>query len=246
MQKSGNVRKLNSRGMTLLELLIGTIVIMILLALIGFQLRGLVQKAKISAARATMNGFALCLSMAKDDTGLYPKLLKDLKEAQPPACDGFSFKGWSGPYGRTLSLNDPWGNPYQYELSEKTVFGETIERETGIPYNETFTFTATAGPGTLIIDNPGVTAGSIILNGEEVVTHDEFKHITPVIIKTVNLLDSNTITITLQSKPGLTITINLTAEMISKEATFTLWSWGKDGDDKGSGKYDASIVYGTY
>jgi type II secretory pathway pseudopilin PulG len=233
--------------MTLLELLIGTIVIMILLALIGFQLRGLVQKAKISAARATINGFALCLSMAKDDTGLYPKLLRDLKEAQPPACDGFSFKGWSGPYGGTLSLNDPWGNEYQYELSERTVFGpEVIERETGIPYNETFTFLATAGPGTLIIDNPGVTAGSIILNGEEVVSPHEFKHTTPVIIKSVTLLDSNTITITLQSKPGMTITIKLTAEMTSKEATFTLWSWGKDGDDEGSGKYDAEIIYGTY
>jgi type II secretory pathway pseudopilin PulG len=232
--------------MTLLELLIGTIVIMILLALIGFQLKGLVQKAKVSAARATMNGFALCLSMAKDDTGLYPENLSDLKDAKTPSHPIFSFRGWSGPYGATLSLNDPWGSEYQYELSERTVFGpETIERETGKPYEKTFTFPAFPGPGTLIIDNPGVTSGSITLNGEEIVTPDEFKHTTPTIIKTVTLLAANTITIKMASKPGLTIAVKLTAHTTSKEATFTLWSWGRDGHEGGE-KYNADIVFGTY
>ncbi len=246
LRENKNLKKLKPRGMTLLELLIGTIVIMILLALIGFQLKGMVQKAKVSAAKATMNGFALCLSMAKDDTNLYPEVLSDLKKAVPPSHATFSFRGWSGPYGGTLSLNDPWGNEYQYELSERTVFGpETIERETGKPYEETFTFDASPGPGTLIIDNPGVTSGNIILNGEEIVTQNEFKHTTPTIIKSVTLLSANTITIKVTSKPGLTIAINITAKTTSKEATFTLWSWGKDGCEGGE-KYNTDIVYGIY
>ncbi len=45
--------------MTVLELLVGTCVIMILIALVAFQVRGLFQKAKVSTAKSTINAYAL-------------------------------------------------------------------------------------------------------------------------------------------------------------------------------------------
>jgi general secretion pathway protein G len=250
-----NMRKPNGNStsaMTLLELLVAITIMVILIGAAGLQIKGLIQRAKVSAAKTTILSFGLCLSMVKEDTGLYPLYLEHLNKAEPPTDDFSSpswcgsSRNWCGPYGEALSLIDPWGNPYQYELSETAVFGpSTFERTTGQPYEETFTFTASPDEGTLIIDNPGITAGSIILNGEEIVSEDEFKRIIPVIIKKVNLLASNTITIWLASKPGITITISVTAQFTSKDATFALWSYGRDGKESGE-KYDKDIVYGHF
>lgn len=235
----------NSTGMSLMELLLGTIIIMILLALLGFQVRGLVQRAKVSAAKATIDGLALCLKMIKDDTGLYPEALVDIRSPSPPSDETFSFSGWSGPYGRTVSLTDPWRNPYFYELQDLVFGPKVFERETGQPQEETFAFDAIPGTGMLVVANPGITSGSITLNGEEIVTQNEFKNVTPAIVKTVNLLAANTITIRLTSSPGLTIRVSISASQTSKNATFTLGSYGKNGQEGGV-KYDADIVYGTF
>ncbi len=236
-------KRVNSHGMTLLELLITVGVITILIAAGGVKIKGLVQRAKVSAAKVTIHGFALCLGMTKDDTGLYPLNLSDTKEGIPP--QGFSQRDWYGPYGETLSLTDPWGNPYFYEL-QNTVFGpQAFERTTGGPYEETFIFPASPGEGMLVVSNPGVTSGSIILNGEEIVSENEFQKITPTIIKVVDLLASNSITISLAGAPGTSIRVSISASSLSKDATYVLGSYGKDGQ-VGGAKYDADIVYGDF
>ncbi len=243
-------KRKNSFGMTFLELLMGVVVVIILIALVGFQVTGLLQKAKVSAAKTTMTGIALCLGMIKDDTGLYPEKLEDINEPGPPDTIGtvdFSARDWYGPYGGTLSLTDPWGNDYEYTL-QNIVFGpDSFEREGGGQFEETFYFDAdAAGPGTLIIENPGVSSGSIELNDEEIVSQDEFKKITPSTVKEVTLLvGENKLYIKIGGTPGITITISISASATSKDATFALWTYGKDGDEGGS-KYDADIVYGTY
>ncbi len=231
-----NIRKLNKNStsaMTLLELLIAISIIFVLITAAGLQIKGLIQRAKVSAAKTTILGFGLCLSMVKDDTGLYPENLADLDDAGPPATSGdakFSSRSWYGPYEETLSLTDPWGNEYFYELQD-IVFGpQDFERTAGKPYEETFTFSAFSPTGTLTIQNPGVTSGSVILNGEEIVSEDEFKKIIPRIVKEINLLATNTITIKLASAPGITITISISAGQTSKNATFTLLSKGRDGE----------------
>lgn len=246
------MKRPNTRGMTLLELLIGVSIILMLIAGVGLQTRGLIQKAKVIAAKATINGFALCLSMIKADTSLYPEQLKDVQKATRPGTSSqtvkFSARDWNGPYAETLSLKDPWGNDYFYWLTESTVFGpEAIERTTGQPYEETFTFEATPSPpkATLIVENPGVTSGSITLNGEEIVTEDEFKNTVPLIIKKVDLLASNTLTIRLASTPGLSINLRIAALVTSPDAMFVLGSMGKDGDFGGT-KFDGDIVYGHF
>ncbi len=229
-------------GMTLLELLVGVVVIIILIALAGFQVKGLLQRAKVSAAKTTINGLALCLSMIKDDTCFYPVELSDTQSAEPP--DGFSSRDWYGPYGQTLSLTDPWNNPYFYELNEGTIFGPGTYQKRTPPAWETVAFCAPCGKGTLIIDNPGITAGRMKLNGSEVVSPDEFKHTVPTIVKAINLSANNTLKIRLASNPSEHIEVKITSPF-SKDTTFTLGSYGRDGEKDGT-KYDADIEYGGF
>lgn len=236
--------------MTLLEFLVAIWIIIVLIAGVGFQLRGLIQRAKVIAAKSTIGGFALSLAMIKADASLYPEELEHVNLATAPETGGpadFSENDWLGPYAITLSLKDPWGNDYFYWLTESTIFGpETIGRTAGKPYETTFSFPATAGVATLIVDNqPGVTSGSVTLNDVEIVSEYEFQNIIPVIIKWVVLQETNTMVIQLASTPGLSITLRITASATSPDAIFVLGSKGRDGKFGGT-KFDADIVYGYF
>lgn len=226
--------------MTLLELLIGSLITMMLIALVAFQVRGLFQKAKVSTAKSTINAYALSLGMIKDDTFLYPKALSDTKEASPP--EGYSYRDWCGPYAQRLPLNDPWDNPYFYQLNEGLVFGpETYERQTP-PVWITLGFSGPSGNATLVIDNPGITAARMYLNNVEVVSPFEFQNIIPLITKALNLLSNNTIRLRITSNPNEHIVVRITSPR-SRRSTFTLKSYGRDGKEGGT-KYDADIEYG--
>ena len=226
-----------------MELFIGIVVALILIAGISFQIKWVVQRAKVSAAKATITGFELCLSSIKDDTNLYPQDLSDIKETSPPA--GFSSGDWYGPYGQTLSLTDPWGNLYSYELTEGVVFGPgPFERETGPPIDQTFTFSAPPGGGTLIIDNHDIASAKIWLNGVLIVGTAEFCHGIFTITKSVTLLSSNTLRVWMASQPSAYFTLRVTSPF-SKDSIYDLRSYGRDGD-LGGLKYDADIVCGEF
>ena len=196
--------------MTLLELLIAITILAILIAGAGFQLKGLIQRAKISAAKSTIVGFGLSLSMIRNDTGLYPEQLSDVQRGDSPfePCPG----KWYGPYGETLSRIDPWGNEYDYKLVEGVIFGPgTFEKHTP-PIKETCVFSAPSEKGTVIIHNHGITAGRVWLNGEEIVSPDDFKqHEDDSIIEVVELLSSNILQIRLTSNPAREIELKITS-----------------------------------
>ena len=237
------MKRCNSSGMTLMELFIGIVVTLILIAGISFQIKWVVQRAKVSAAKATIAGLELCLSSIKDDTNLYPQNLSDIKESSPPV--GFSPGDWYGPYGQTLSLTDPWGNPYFYKLTEGVVFGPgPFVRETGPPLDQTFTFSAPPGGGTLIVDNHDIASAKIWLNGVLIVAAAEFYHGIFTITKSVTLLSSNTLRVWMASQPSAYLTLRV-ASPFSSESTFDLRSYGRDGS-LGGAKYDADIICGEF
>ncbi len=241
-----NIVNNNKRGMTLLELLIGIFIIAILIAGGGFQLKGLIHRAKVSAAKTTITGFGLALSMIKDDTGLYPVELEDTKEADAP--DGFSNRNWCGPYAMTISLIDPWGNPYEYELEEGIVFGPQDFKKHTPPQWENINFSTLPGKGTIIVENPpkGITAGRALLNGSEIISPYEFQHTIPEIRKVITFSKSNTLSIKLESNPHEHIVIRIISPL-NKGTTFILYSKGRNGakNDKEDEDYD-DIKYGDF
>ncbi len=104
--------------------------------------------------------------------------------------------------------------------AEITAFGpQQYVRTTGAPniYNELFE--AFPGEAILVIHNgePGeksnndnrVTSGTITLNGEVLFSHADFKHQTYTLEVPINLLESNTLRIELESKPGTYISLEI-------------------------------------
>ncbi len=121
-----------TRGMTMVELLIGVVVSIFLLMAIGIRFRNIIQRARVSSAKATVSTLALALGSMKDDTGIYPAALIDLKSSAAPAHLNIPSRFWSGPYlPPRVSLIDPWGNPYFYELMGSGIFSDTAISVTG-------------------------------------------------------------------------------------------------------------------
>jgi general secretion pathway protein G len=274
-RKRKKTMKRFSRGVTLIELLIGIAILVILTGIAVANVGRLLQKTKVQAAKSTMGGIGLALDMVKTDTGLYPATLDDINEASAPS--GFSPRNWRGPYAETISLDDPWGNQYCYELDmeEGVVFGPQSCRAHKPPSTETFVISAVPGPGTLTVQSalvpipvprrkaeidgdpqhflkrrkpipgpvkPGAS-GRIWLNGEEIVGPSDFKKGSGAITKSVVLLSSNKIEIGLKNG-GIRFSISGYVQASqSKDTTYTLKSYGKDGGPDGTG-YNADIVYG--
>ena len=109
--KSRHCRQ-DSRGFTLIEMMVVVVVIGILASIIIPQFVGTTQDAKISAAKGTISELDGAIERFYVNMDRYPTAEEGLKVlVDAPADD--DAKKWRGPYIKLLR-NDPWGNPYQY------------------------------------------------------------------------------------------------------------------------------------
>jgi len=89
-------------------------VIAILAGLVGPMVFRNVGDAKVSAAKAQLELFALALDQYRLDNDYYPSTAQGLEalrvavQGDPPA------RNWRGPYLRKPIPLDPWGRPYVY------------------------------------------------------------------------------------------------------------------------------------
>ena len=96
------------RAFTLVEMLLVVTIIGILAALVIPRIAGTGERARITAAKADINGgIKSALGAYEVDNGNYPKNLQDLL-VQPSNA-----RNWHGPYLEKLPL-DPWGSAYVY------------------------------------------------------------------------------------------------------------------------------------
>ena len=104
--------------------------------------------------------------------------------------------------------------------AEVTVFSDQqFVRTTGAPNVYTKTFVAEPGEAILTIRNgePGessnsnyrITSGVVTLNGKVLFSHDDFKHKTYILEIPITLLESNTLRVELESKPGDFISLEI-------------------------------------
>ncbi len=102
-------------GFTLIELLVVITVIAILAGLVGPMVFRNVGDAKVSAAHAQIELFALALDQYRLDNDFYPATaqgLAALRERPPGEPEA---RNWRGPYLRKAIPLDPWGRPYSYK-----------------------------------------------------------------------------------------------------------------------------------
>ncbi len=98
-------------GLTLIELMVVLVILGLLAGLVYANFFPQVEKAERQAAETQMEIFSLALDNYRLDVGVYPDSLQGLIES--------SDEDWNGPYLRSKIIpNDPWRNPYQYEVVE--------------------------------------------------------------------------------------------------------------------------------
>jgi general secretion pathway protein G len=113
LRKKSPLRRIRSRGFTLLELLVVMVIIGLLAGYVGPKYFAQIGKSEIKTARAQINALGKSLDQYRLDTGHYPPTAQGLIAlvTQPSGETK-----WDGPYLQKNTVPpDPWGNPYLYK-----------------------------------------------------------------------------------------------------------------------------------
>jgi general secretion pathway protein G len=104
---------LSERGFTLIEIMVVMVIIAILGALIGPQILGRVDEARVTKAKADIRTLGTSLDLYRMDNFQYPTTDQGLQALVRKPNDP-SVRNWKeGGYVQKLT-KDPWGNDYQY------------------------------------------------------------------------------------------------------------------------------------
>lgn len=115
--KQSTVSKSKSTGFTLTELLVVLVILGLLAALVGPSLYQRIKPAKRSVAVAQIEHFVTALDSFFIDVGRHPLSSEGLSVLYKKPRDAQS---WRGPYLKKMPPKDPWGNAYNYSLSEQS------------------------------------------------------------------------------------------------------------------------------
>lgn len=99
----------------MIELLVVITVIAVLAGLVGPMVFRNVGDAKVSAARAQVELFALALDQYRLDNDFYPGTTQGLAALRERPAGEPAPRNWRGPYLRKAIPLDPWGHPYAYK-----------------------------------------------------------------------------------------------------------------------------------
>lgn len=105
-------RRRRQSGVTLIEMMVVVTIIALFTALVLPKMFKRADAARVTAARAQMNGFVTALGMYKLDTSTFPTTEQGL-QALRVAPQGVLM--WKGPYLPQDVPMDPWGHPYIYK-----------------------------------------------------------------------------------------------------------------------------------
>lgn len=106
-----------SKGFTLLELLVVIVIIGLLIGFVAPDFFRQLGKSEVTSARAQMESLSKALDQYRLDTGHYPDSDPGLQALVEKPVDAAK---WNGPYLRSELPLDPWGSPYVYRHPSNT------------------------------------------------------------------------------------------------------------------------------
>ncbi len=102
----------HARGFTLLELLVGVVILGLLAVYVGPRFLAQIGKSEVKTAMAQIDALGTALDQYRLDTGHYPSTEQGLGALWVKPSDE---PRWWGPYLRKNVPKDPWGREYQYK-----------------------------------------------------------------------------------------------------------------------------------
>ncbi|MCB5187943.1 type II secretion system major pseudopilin GspG [Methylobacillus caricis] len=102
---------IESRGFTLLELLVVMVIIGLLAGYVGPKYFAQIGKSETKTAKAQIDALSKALDQYRLDTGHYPSSEQGLEALNNAPSDETR---WHGPYLQKTLPIDPWGKPYLY------------------------------------------------------------------------------------------------------------------------------------
>ena len=109
-------------GFTLMEVLLVLAILVILGSMVGIFIGGMQKGAYEDSARTQINMLKSSLNAFRLHVGSYPNTTQGLMALLDPPADLKNPTKWRGPYVEGEIPEDPWGNPYQYELLSADVY----------------------------------------------------------------------------------------------------------------------------
>jgi general secretion pathway protein G len=106
----------NTKGFTLIEIMVVIVILALLAALVGPKLMGRTDDAKITDARVQIKNIETALKLYKLDSGTYPTTEQGLDALVTKPTVGVIPKGYKDEgYLESKKIpKDPWGNDYLY------------------------------------------------------------------------------------------------------------------------------------
>ncbi len=103
------------KGFTFLEIMLVVVIIGILAAIVGPNITGRTEKAKIKATEGQISNLETALRHYELEVGEFPSTTQGLQALVEKPSD-VSDTEWDGPYlDRSYVPNDPWKRPYVYK-----------------------------------------------------------------------------------------------------------------------------------
>lgn len=124
------------RGFTLMEVLLVLAILVVLASLSTVFIRRMQQQAYISAAQTEISNLGSALELYQIDLLSYPDTNQGLQALRQPPAELKNPARWKGPYLKNDIQLDPWGNPYQYQLTSPETFVISSAGPDGTPGTE--------------------------------------------------------------------------------------------------------------
>ena len=101
----------NTRGFTLMELMVVILIIAVLASLVVPRLLSAGDDAKVAAAKANISTISGALQRFRLDCDRFPTTEEGVGALTMPPSDA---DGWKGPYVEKDIVEDPWKSAYEY------------------------------------------------------------------------------------------------------------------------------------
>lgn len=101
----------NTRGFTLMELMVVILIIAVLASLVVPRLLSAGDDAKVAAAKANISTISGALQRFRLDCDRFPTTEEGVGALTMPPSDA---DGWKGPYVEKDIIEDPWKSAYEY------------------------------------------------------------------------------------------------------------------------------------